>query len=81
MQAITVRDREAGLAGLSLTGLPDPHAAQNDVIVRVHALGSPRGSWAGRGRGLIGPAGAGRRVCPGMRCRVSSLNWAGAPRV
>jgi NADPH:quinone reductase-like Zn-dependent oxidoreductase len=39
MQAITVRDREAGLAGLSLTDMPYPHAAENDVIVRVHAAG------------------------------------------
>ena len=35
MQAITVRDRDAGLAGLSLTEVPYPHAAENDVIVRV----------------------------------------------
>ncbi|WP_413811131.1 NADP-dependent oxidoreductase [Streptomyces sp. OE57] len=39
MQAITVRDRDAGLAGLSLTDMPYPHAAENDVIVRVHAAG------------------------------------------
>jgi len=39
MQAITVQDREAGVAGLSLTDLPYPHAAENDVIVRVHAAG------------------------------------------
>ncbi len=39
MQAITVRDREAGVGGLSLTDIPYPHAAQNDVIVRVHAAG------------------------------------------
>lgn len=39
MQAITVRDREAGLAGMSLTDMPYPHAAENDVIVRVHAAG------------------------------------------
>ena len=39
MQAITVRDRDAGVGGLSLTGIPYPHAAQNDVIVRVHAAG------------------------------------------
>jgi len=39
MQAITVRDRDAGLAGLSLTDVPYPHAAENDVIVRVHAAG------------------------------------------
>ncbi|WP_433559475.1 NADP-dependent oxidoreductase [Pseudonocardia xinjiangensis] len=39
MQAIVVRDRDAGVAGLSLTDLAYPHAAQNDVIVRVHAAG------------------------------------------
>ena len=39
MQAITVRVHDAGLAGMSLTDLPYPHAAENDVIVRVHAAG------------------------------------------
>jgi NADPH:quinone reductase-like Zn-dependent oxidoreductase len=39
MQAITVSDREAGVAGLSLTDLPHPEAASNDVVVRVHAAG------------------------------------------
>ncbi|MEV1174984.1 NADP-dependent oxidoreductase [Nonomuraea sp. NPDC049784] len=43
MQAVTVRDRSAGLAGLSLTEEPYPHAAENDVIVRVHAAGFTRG--------------------------------------
>ncbi|MEV6904300.1 NADP-dependent oxidoreductase [Amycolatopsis sp. NPDC051372] len=43
MQAITVRDRDAGIAGLSLTDLPDPQAVQNDVLVRVHAAGFTRG--------------------------------------
>lgn len=43
MQAITVRDRDAGLAGMSLTDMPYPHAAENDVIVRVHAAGFTRG--------------------------------------
>jgi NADPH:quinone reductase-like Zn-dependent oxidoreductase len=49
MQAITVRDRDAGIAGLSLTDLPYPHAAENDVIVRVHAAGFTRGEldWPG----------------------------------
>jgi len=49
MQAIAVRDRDAGLAGLSLTDLPYPRAAENDVIVRVHAAGFTRGelAWAG----------------------------------
>ena len=37
MKAIAVSDREAGVAGLSLTDLPHPEAASNDVVVRVHA--------------------------------------------
>ncbi|MGO9886113.1 MAG: NADP-dependent oxidoreductase [Solirubrobacteraceae bacterium] len=49
MQAIAVSDRDAGLAGLSLTNLPYPHASENDVIVRVHAAGFTPGelAWAG----------------------------------
>jgi NADPH:quinone reductase-like Zn-dependent oxidoreductase len=43
LQAITVRDRDAGIGGLSLTDLPYPQAAENDVIVRVHAAGFTRG--------------------------------------
>ncbi len=39
MQAITVRDPDAGVAGVTLADLPYPHAAENDVIVRVHAAG------------------------------------------
>ncbi|HEY4456498.1 MAG TPA: NADP-dependent oxidoreductase [Pseudonocardiaceae bacterium] len=39
MRAITVRDRAAGVGGFTLTDLPYPHAAENDVIVRVHAAG------------------------------------------
>jgi NADPH:quinone reductase-like Zn-dependent oxidoreductase len=39
MQAVTVRDRHAGIAGLSLEDLPYPQAADNDVIVQVHAGG------------------------------------------
>jgi NADPH:quinone reductase-like Zn-dependent oxidoreductase len=39
MRAITVRDRDAGVAGLTLSDLPHPHAAENDVVVRVHAAG------------------------------------------
>ncbi|MEU9412688.1 NADP-dependent oxidoreductase [Streptomyces sp. NPDC048281] len=49
MKAITVRDRDAGLAGLSLTEHPYPHAAENDVVVRVHAAGFTPGEldWPG----------------------------------
>jgi NADPH:quinone reductase-like Zn-dependent oxidoreductase len=39
MRAITVSDRDAGVAGMSLTELPYPEAATNDVVVRVHAAG------------------------------------------
>lgn len=39
MQAITVRNRNAGVGGLTLTDMPYPHAAENDVIVQVHAAG------------------------------------------
>jgi NADPH:quinone reductase-like Zn-dependent oxidoreductase len=39
MQAITARDRDAGIGGLSLEDMPYPHAAENDVIVQVHAGG------------------------------------------
>ena len=39
MQAITVRDRHGGLGGLSLSEMPYPHAAENNVVVRVHAGG------------------------------------------
>jgi NADPH:quinone reductase-like Zn-dependent oxidoreductase len=39
MKAITARDRDAGVGGLTLTDLPYPHAAENDVIVAVHAAG------------------------------------------
>jgi NADPH:quinone reductase-like Zn-dependent oxidoreductase len=49
MQAITARDRDAGVAGLTLADLPYPHAAENDVIVRVHAAGFTPGEleWPG----------------------------------
>ncbi|MFE9607725.1 NADP-dependent oxidoreductase [Streptomyces sp. NPDC006012] len=49
MQAITVQDRDAGVGGLTLSDLPHPRAAENDVIVRVHAAGFTPGelSWPG----------------------------------
>jgi NADPH:quinone reductase-like Zn-dependent oxidoreductase len=43
MRAITVREREAGVAGLTQEDVPRPHASENDVIVRVHAAGFTRG--------------------------------------
>jgi NADPH:quinone reductase-like Zn-dependent oxidoreductase len=39
VKAITVKDRAAGAAGLTLSDVPHPHASENDVIVRVHAAG------------------------------------------
>src|SRR5689334_20343199 len=49
MQAIVVRDRAAGSRGLSLAEMPYPHAAENDVVVRVHAAGFTPGEldWPG----------------------------------
>ncbi len=49
MRAITVRDRDAGMAGLSLTEMPYPIAGENDVIVRVHGAGfiSTELEWTG----------------------------------
>ncbi|MEU1080682.1 NADP-dependent oxidoreductase [Streptomyces sp. NPDC005908] len=54
MRAITVHDPDTGVQGLTLTELPYPHAAENDVVVRVHAAGFTRGeldwpsTWADR---------------------------------
>ncbi|HAM00625.1 MAG TPA: NADPH:quinone reductase [Acidimicrobiaceae bacterium] len=49
MQAIVVRDRDAGVAGLSLTEMPYPNGGENDVIVRVHSAGfiSTELGWTG----------------------------------
>jgi NADPH:quinone reductase-like Zn-dependent oxidoreductase len=49
MRAIIARDRAAGAAGLESASVPYPHAAENDVIVRVHAAGFTPGEldWPG----------------------------------
>jgi NADPH:quinone reductase-like Zn-dependent oxidoreductase len=49
MHAIAARDRTAGSNGLSLVEMPYPHAAENDVIVRVHAASFTPGEldWPG----------------------------------
>jgi NADPH:quinone reductase-like Zn-dependent oxidoreductase len=39
MKAIVVTDRAAGMAGMKLVERPNPQAAINDVVVRVHASG------------------------------------------
>ncbi|MEE1670326.1 NADP-dependent oxidoreductase [Streptomyces sp. WAC07094] len=39
MKAIVVTDQAAGTAGMTLTERPEPIAAINDVIVRIHASG------------------------------------------
>jgi len=39
MKAIVVTDRAAGAAGMTLVERPEPQAAINDVVVRVHASG------------------------------------------
>ncbi|CRZ16982.1 NADP-dependent oxidoreductase [Mycolicibacterium neworleansense] len=49
MQAVITGDRAAGFAGLSLSEVPYPHAAENDVVVRVHAASFTPGEldWPG----------------------------------
>jgi len=39
MKAIVVTDQAAGAAGMTLTERPEPQAAINDVVVRIHASG------------------------------------------
>src|SRR4051794_40052689 len=39
MKAIVVTDQAAGTAGMKLVERPEPQAAINDVIVRIHASG------------------------------------------
>ena len=39
MKAIVVTDQAAGLAGMKLADRPEPTAAINDVVVRIHASG------------------------------------------
>jgi NADPH:quinone reductase-like Zn-dependent oxidoreductase len=49
MRAIIARDRAFGIDGLVVAEVPYPHAAENDVIVRVHAAGFTPGEfdWPG----------------------------------
>jgi NADPH:quinone reductase-like Zn-dependent oxidoreductase len=49
MRAIIARDRAAGIGGLAVADVPHPHAAENDVIVQVHAAGFTPGEldWPG----------------------------------
>src|SRR4051794_20691571 len=39
MKAVVVMDQAAGTAGMTLVERPEPQAAINDVVVRVHASG------------------------------------------
>src|SRR3954447_20554217 len=43
MKAIVVTDQAAGRAGMKLVERPEPQAAINDVVVRVHASGFTSG--------------------------------------
>ena len=56
VQAITVRDRAAGAAGLTLSDILYPHAAENDVIVLVYAAGFTPGEldWPGTWTDQVG---------------------------
>ncbi|WP_123687309.1 NADP-dependent oxidoreductase [Amycolatopsis thermoflava] len=54
MQAVTAKDQASGVDGIALSEIPYPNAAENDVVVRVHAAGFTPGelewpaSWADR---------------------------------
>ncbi|MFF1877147.1 NADP-dependent oxidoreductase [Leifsonia sp. NPDC058230] len=39
MRAVTIADQAAGVEGLELSEIGFPHAAENDVVVEVHAAG------------------------------------------
>ena len=49
MKAIVVTDEAAGTAGMTLAERPEPNAAENDVVVQVHASGFTPGelTWTG----------------------------------
>ncbi len=49
MRAITVTQRDRGVEAMTFTDIDYPHAAENDVIVRVHAAGFTTGelTWPG----------------------------------
>ena len=81
MQAITVSDRDAGVAGLALTDLPYPVVSENDVVVRVHAAGFTPGSLTGRTPGPIARGVTAHPACPVTSCPVSWSSWVTAPPV
>ena len=80
MRAIIARDRAAGIGGLSLAEVSHPHAAENDVIVRVHAAGFTQGSLTGRERGPTALGATGARPFPGTNCPESLPSWVTAPQ-
>ena len=49
MKAIVVTDEAAGTAGMTLVERAEPNAAENDVVVQVHASGFTPGelTWTG----------------------------------
>ena len=67
MRAIIARERAAGVDGLAPGEMPYPHAAENDVIVRVHAAGFTPGEldWPGTWTDRAGRDG--RRPFPDTR--------------
>ena len=49
MKAVTVTEQGLGIEGMTLTDIDYPHAAENDVVARVHAAGFTTGelTWPG----------------------------------
>jgi NADPH:quinone reductase-like Zn-dependent oxidoreductase len=56
MKAIVVTDEAAGTAGMTLAERPEPDAAVNDVVVRIHASGYTPGelTWPGTWADRVG---------------------------
>jgi NADPH:quinone reductase-like Zn-dependent oxidoreductase len=69
MRAIIARDQAAGLGGLALADMPYPHAAENDVVLRVLAAGFTPGeldwpaTWTDRAGRDRTPTIPGHEVC------------------
>lgn len=75
MQAITVSDRDAGVAGLSLTDLPHPSRPTTTSSCGCTPRASHGPNSNGRTLGPTTRVATGHRACPATNCLVSWLSW------
>src|SRR5919197_132770 len=79
MKAIVVTDKAAGTAGMTLAERPEPNAAENDVVVQVHASGFTPGelTWTGTWTDRLGrdrtPSIPGHELAGGVSSMVTQL--------